>query len=111
LSDNDKDEEEEEGKGARIIWSLEMQEQLIDTLYKVFTTGGGADNSFKKATFKKAVINVRKVYKGSNEINWLKCKNKWADFKKKWSHWMILLAQSGIGFNKETELYDFYDYV
>jgi hypothetical protein len=83
LSDNDKDEEEEEGKGARMIWSLEIQEQLIDTLYEVFTTGGGADNSFKKATFEKAAINVRKVYKRSNEINWLKCKNKWADFKKK----------------------------
>jgi len=82
VSDDDGEEEEEEGKGVRMVWSLEMQEQLVDTLYEVFIAGGGADNSFKKATFEKVAVNVRKVYKGSNEINWLKCKNKWADFKK-----------------------------
>jgi hypothetical protein len=111
VSDDDGEEEEEEGKGVRMVWSLEMQEQLVDTLYEVFIAGGGADNSFKKATFEKVAVNVRKVYEGSNEINWLKCKNKWADFKKKWGHWMILSAQSGVGFNEETELYEFYDYV
>jgi hypothetical protein len=31
--------------------------------------------------------------------------------KRKWQHWVILSSQSGIGWNEETELYDFYDYV
>lgn len=39
------------------------------------------------------------------------CKNKWADTKKKWSHWVFLGKQSGIGFNTDTELYEAADYM
>ena len=62
-----------------------MVELLVVALHKVFSEGGAADNSFKKATFQACVLTVRKVYKGSRpyDINWLKYKNKWADIKKK----------------------------
>jgi hypothetical protein len=31
--------------------------------------------------------------------------------KAKWAHWVFLSKQSGAGFNEDTELYEFYDYV
>ena len=95
----------------RLMWSLEMVEQLIEVLHEVFQVGGAADNSFKKATFELAVTKVRGVYKGPLDITQEKCKNKWADIKKKWGHWVCLSEQSGFGFNPETELYEAYDYV
>jgi hypothetical protein len=71
-----------------LTWNEEMLEQLVETLYKVFKDGGQADNSFKKATFEAAVLAVRRAYRGPRpqDIIWSKCKNKWADIKKKWSH-------------------------
>jgi len=80
-------------------------------LYQVFHDGGAADNSFKKSTFEKAAVQVRKVYTGTHEITWTKCKNQWADLKAKWAYWTFLSKQSGAGFNENTELYEFYDYV
>jgi hypothetical protein len=53
-----------------------MIKQLINTLYKVFKKGGAADNSFKKAIFKLAAHNVRKVYKGVLKVTHQQCKNK-----------------------------------
>jgi hypothetical protein len=103
-SEDNKDE-------SKLAWSEEMLEQLVEELYDVFTKGGGADNSFKKSTFQSAAKRIRKVYKGKIEVIYAKCKNKWADLKRKWQHWVILSGQSGIGWNEETELYDFYDYV
>jgi hypothetical protein len=88
-----------------------MLEQLVEELYDVFIKGGRADNSFKKSTFQSAAKRVRKVYKGKMEVTYAKCKNKWADLKRKWQHWVILSGQSGIGWVEETELYDFFDYV
>jgi hypothetical protein len=108
----DRDEEEEEtGKGARLLWSLEMFEQLIEVLHEVFEAGGAADNSFKKPTYEKVALAVRRVYKGPLEITAGRCKNKWADTKIKWGHWMFLSKQSGVGFNDTTELYEFNDSV
>src|SRR5437667_7871526 len=88
-----------------------MLEQLVEVLHEVFENGGAADNSFKKATFEKAIVMVRRVYKGLIEITPGKCKNKWADIKRKWSHWVFLSKQSGIGFNPDTELFEAYEYV
>lgn len=115
--DNEDVDEDEEEVGAdgkklpRMTWSLKMKEQLVETLHETFIQGGAADNSFKKSTFEKAAEHVRRVYHGPHEITWLKCKNHWADLKKKWGWWVILSNQSGAGFNEDTELYDFYDYV
>ena len=97
----------------RLTWTEEMVELLVVALHKVFSEGGAADNSFKKATFQARVLAVRKAYKGSrpHDIDWLKCKNKWADIKKKWGHWVFLSKQSGFGFNPNTELYEAYDTV
>jgi hypothetical protein len=97
----------------RLTWTKEMHELLVVTLHKVFSDGGAADNSFKKATFQACVLAVRKAYRGSRpqDIDWSKCKNKWADTKKKWSHWVFLSKQSGFGFNPDTELYKTYDSV
>jgi len=83
----------------------------VEVLYQVFDEGGAADNSFKKSTFERAAGKVRRVYKGSQEITQVKCKNKWADTKRKWAHWVFLSKQSGIGFNPDTELYEAPDYV
>ena len=52
----------------RLIWSLEMVEQLIEVLHEVFQVSGAADNSFKKATFELAATKVRGVYKGPLDI-------------------------------------------
>jgi hypothetical protein len=93
------------------MWTEEMLEQLVEVLYQVFDEGGAADNSFKKSTFERAAGKVRRVYKGSQEITQVKCKNKWADTKRKWAHWVFLSKQSGIGFNPDTELYEAPDYV
>jgi hypothetical protein len=111
--DNEEQEEEdEEGKkAARMSWTYEMKEQLVEVLYQVFHDGGAADNSFKKSIFEKAAVQVRKVYTGTYEITWTKCKNQWADLKAKWAYWTFLSKQSGAGFNENTELYEFYDYV
>jgi hypothetical protein len=38
-------------KEEKLIWTEEIIEQLVDTLYKVFKKEGAADNSFKKVTF------------------------------------------------------------
>ena len=97
----------------RLIWTEEMVELLVVVLYKVFSEGGAADNSFKKAIFQACVLAVRKAYRGSRsqDIDWLKCKNKWADIKKKWSQWVFLSKQSGFGFNSNTKLYEAYDIV
>ena len=97
----------------RLTWTEEMLEQLVETLYGVFKEGGAADNSFKKATFQACVVAVRKAYRGSRpqDITYSKCKNKWADTKAKWSHWVFLSKQSGFGFNTSTELYEAYDSV
>jgi hypothetical protein len=105
-------EEIDEGgkKVPRIEWSDEMHEQLIEVLHQVFEDGGAADNSFKKPTFKQAAVMVRKVYNGPHQITGTKCKNKWADTKIKWGHWMFLSKQSGVGFNPDTELYEFLIY-
>jgi hypothetical protein len=104
-------EESEVEDDKVVIWSEEMLEQLIEVLYDVFVKGGGADNSFKKSTFQSAAKNVRTVYKGKMDITYEKCKNKWADLKRKWLHWIILSKQSGIGWVEEKELYDFDDYI
>jgi hypothetical protein len=53
-------------------------------LYSVFIKGGATNNSFKKSTFESAIREVRKVYKGKLEVIYMKCKNKWADLKRKW---------------------------
>ena len=37
-----------EVKEEKLIWTEEMMEQLVDTLYEVFEKGGAADNSFKR---------------------------------------------------------------
>lgn len=105
-------EESEDVEGLeRLTWSLEMTEQLVEVLHEVFSEGGSADNSFKLATFEKAALKVRHIYKGPLEITRKRCKNKWQDLKKKWGHWVFLSVQSGFGFNHETELYEAYDYV
>jgi hypothetical protein len=104
-------ETEDDKDTDRLVWSEEMLEQLVEELYDVFIKGGGADNSFKKSTFQSAAKKVREVYKGKLDITYAKCKNKWADLKRKWHHWVILSKQSGIGWVEETELYDFFDYV
>ena len=90
-----------------------MVELLVVTLYKVFSKGGAADNSFKKATFQACVLAVRKAYRGSRpqDIDWLKCKNKQADIKKKWSYQVFLSKQSGFRFNPNTKLYEAYNTV
>jgi hypothetical protein len=67
-----------------------MFEQLIEVLHEVFEAGGAADNSFKKLTYGKVALAVRRVYKGPLEITAGRCKNKWADTKIKWGHWMFL---------------------
>jgi hypothetical protein len=43
---------DEAGKKEKLLWTKEILEQLVNTLYKVFKKGGTANNSFKKATFK-----------------------------------------------------------
>ena len=53
-----------------------MLEQLVEVLHKVFENRGATNNSFKKATFKKAVVMVHRVYKGLIKITLGKCKNK-----------------------------------
>ena len=70
ISNNTKadDNVEVEVKEEKLVWSEEMIEQLVDTLYEVFEKGGAADNSFKKATFELAVHNIRKVYKGALKV-------------------------------------------
>jgi hypothetical protein len=79
-SEDNKDE-------SKLAWSEEMLEQLVEELYDVFIKGGGADNSFKKSTFQSAAKRVQKVYKGKMEVViYAKCKNKWADLKRKWQH-------------------------
>jgi hypothetical protein len=95
----------------KLSWAEDMLEMLVDTLDEVFQAGGAADNSFKKSAFEKAAIQVRKAYKGSVKVTFAHCKNKWADLKKKWSHWVFLGKQSGIGFSTDTELYEAADYV
>jgi hypothetical protein len=106
-ADSSDDEEEKD----RLVWTEEMLEQLVEVLYEVFDEGGAADNSFKKPTFVRAAGKVRRVYRGSQEVTQVKCKNKWADTKRKWAHWVFLSKQSGIGFNPDTELYEAPDYV
>ena len=107
---NDEDEGEDEKKeGEQLIWSAEMLEQLVETLLEVFTSGGAADNSFKKTTHEQAATVVRRAYSGPLLITWEKCKNKWQDLKAKWAHWVILSEQSGGGFDEESELFEFYD--
>jgi hypothetical protein len=60
---NDEDEGEDEKKeGEQLIWSAEMLEQLVETLLEVFTSGGAADNSFKKTTYEQAATIVRRAY-------------------------------------------------
>jgi hypothetical protein len=82
-------EESEDVEGLeRLTWSLEMTEQLVEVLHEVFSEGGSADNSFKLATFEKAALKVRHIYKGPLEITRKRCKNKWQDLKKKWGHWV-----------------------
>src|SRR5271156_3396849 len=98
-------------KDEKLFWTEEMMEMLVDGLYEVFEKGGAADNSFKKATFEQVAEKVRKAYKGSIRVTQQHCKNKWADFKAKWSHWKFLGEQSGFGWNEELELYEAYDYV
>jgi hypothetical protein len=49
----------------RLTWTEEMIELLIVVLYKVFSEGGAANNSFKKAIFQAYILAVRKAYKGS----------------------------------------------
>jgi Myb/SANT-like DNA-binding protein len=107
----EEESETEDDKENKLAWSEEMLEQLVEVLYSVFVKGGAADNSFKKSTFESVAKKVRMVYKGKLEVTYAKCKNKWADLKRKWQHWVILSNQSGIGWIEETELYDFYDYV
>jgi hypothetical protein len=63
-------------KKEKLVWSKEIIEQLVNTLYKVFKKGGAADNSFKKAIFELAVHNVGKVYKGVLKVTHQQCKNK-----------------------------------
>ncbi len=82
--------EKEKEKGASLEWNEEMKEQLITTLFEVFQAGGGSDNSFKKHIFELAATNVKKAYKGTVSVTADKCKNKYADFKKKWGHWKVL---------------------
>jgi hypothetical protein len=98
-------------KEDALVWSEEMKEALIDVLEEVFTQGGGADNSFKTATFETAATRVRRVYRGTSSITSNKCKNKWADLKAKWAHWKELSGMSGFGWNEEKELFEAYDYV
>jgi hypothetical protein len=100
-----------EVKEEKLVWSEEMMEQLVDTLYEVFEKGGAADNSFKKAIFELAAHNVGKVYKGVLKVTHQQCKNKWGDTKAKWAYWKFLGEQSGFGWNEDTELYEAYDYV
>ena len=52
----------------RLMWPLEMVEQLIEVLHEVFQVSGATYNSFKKATFELAVTKVRGVYKGPLDI-------------------------------------------
>jgi hypothetical protein len=104
-------ESEEDDKENKLAWSEEMLEQLVEELYDVFIKGGGSDNSFKKSTFQSVTKKVKQVYNGKIEITYAKCKNKWADLKRKWHHWIILSKQSRIGWVEENELYDFFDYV
>jgi hypothetical protein len=104
------EEEDEDEKGAKLlIWSAEMIEQLVETLLDIFTSGGGANNSFKKTSFERAATAVRRAYTGPLSITWQKCKNKWQDLKAKWAHWIILSQQSSGGFNKDKELFEFFD--
>jgi hypothetical protein len=105
------EEPDEADKDTRTTWSLEMNEQLVEVLHTTWQDGGASDNSFKMAVFEKAAGMVHRVYKGPREITSKMCKNKWADLKKKWGHWIFLSVQSGFGFNYETELFDAYDYV
>lgn len=109
INDEEDEEEDEKKEGKQLIWSAEMLEQLVETLLEVFTSGGAADNSFKKATYEQAATAVRRAYSGPLLITWEKCKNKWQDLKAKWAHWVILSEQSGGGFDEESELFDFYD--
>ena len=108
---NKESNSEDNKNESKLAWSEEMLEQLVEELYDVFIKEGGADNSFKKSTFQSAVKRVRKVYKGKMEIIYIKCKNKWADLKRKWQHWVILSGQSGIRWVEETKLYNFFNYV
>jgi hypothetical protein len=78
--------ETKDDKENKLAWSEEMLEQLVEVLYSVFVKGGAADNSFKKSTFESAAKKVRKIYKGKLEVTYAKCKNKWADLKRKWQH-------------------------
>jgi hypothetical protein len=105
------EEPEETDTDIRITWSAEMVEQLVEVLHTIWRDGGASDNSFKMIVFEKAAENVRRVYRGPLEMTSKKCKNKWADLKKKWGHWVFLGLQSGFGFHPDTELYDAYDYV
>ena len=45
--------------GNSLKWSVEMVTALVATLHLVFTNGGGADNSFKSATFELTGVRVR----------------------------------------------------
>jgi hypothetical protein len=75
-----------EVKKEKLVWSEEIMEQLVNTLYKVFEKGEAADNSFKKAIFELAAHNVEKVYKKVLKVIYQQCKNKWGDTKAKWAY-------------------------
>jgi hypothetical protein len=59
-----------------MLWLIEIIEQLVDLLYKIFEAGGAADNSFKKTTWERASAIVNKVYRGAIPVTANQCKNK-----------------------------------
>lgn len=86
----EEESETEDDKENKLAQLEEILEQLVEVLYSVFIKGGATNNSFKKSTFKSAAREVQKVYKGKLEVIYTKCKNKWADLKRKWQHQVIL---------------------
>jgi hypothetical protein len=112
--DNSNPSEAEEATQKRALgirWSAEMEEALVEYLYKVWLDGRASDNGFKKEIFMETAMAVNRVAGGILEVNWDKCKNKWGYYKEKWKHWMILSQMSGFGWSEEREKYKAYEYV
>jgi hypothetical protein len=73
LPDDDSDpseaEEATQKRAPGIRWSVEIEEALVEYLYKVWLNGRASDNRFKKEIFIETAIAVNRVTRGRLEVN------------------------------------------
>jgi hypothetical protein len=85
-ADNQSDGEAK-SEGARLKWTDEMHEALLEKLYEHFQLGKHTDGGgFKADTWTQAVEAVRRVYQGDSAIEETSCHNKWTWFKDTWKN-------------------------